>query len=282
MKRKRDRGALAAEADRRRVEELERRLGIRLGDPETALAALTHKSYVNEHRAEGRTDNERLEFLGDAVIDLAVSHRLMERCPSAREGELSKLRAAMVHEEGLATVARTLDLGSLLLLGRGEELTGGREKPSLLADALEAVIGAIYLSGGLERVLELVDRFFAEPLERAAAGTIGSDYKTRLQELAQARLGAQPRYRIVAESGPDHSKTFTVELELAGETYGAGEGRSKKDAEQNAAREALKKLQAQVGQAAEPQAETSPEGDGTRPPPRGGKGAKKRAKTRAS
>src|SRR5512146_255719 len=141
------------------VAALEARLGVALPDRAVALAALTHKSYVNEHRdEEGLADNERLEFLGDAVIDLAVSHRLMERFPSAREGELSKMRAAVVDELGLCEMARALDLGPLLRLGRGEELTRGREKASLLCDAMEAVIAVLFLSGGLPTVLSLVDR----------------------------------------------------------------------------------------------------------------------------
>src|SRR5512146_819020 len=140
------------------VDALERRLGVRIRNPEVALAALTHKSFVNEHRGEALQDNERLEFLGDAVIDLAVSHRLMERFPDAREGELSKMRAAVVDEPGLCEMARALDLGPLLRLGRGEELTRGREKASLLCDAMEAVIAVLFLSGGLPTVLSLVDR----------------------------------------------------------------------------------------------------------------------------
>src|SRR5512138_1779300 len=144
------------------VSELERRLGIALADRTVAVAALTHKSYVNEHRDEqGLQDNERLEFLGDAVIDLAVSHRLMERFPGAREGDLSKMRAAVVDEQGLSEMARALDLGALLRLGRGEELTGGRNKASLLADAMEAVIAAVYQQG-LEAVLLVIDRFLGE------------------------------------------------------------------------------------------------------------------------
>jgi len=221
------------------VEALRSRLGLPLSDPELALAALTHKSFVNEHRADGLRDNERLEFLGDAVLDLAVSHRLMERFPEAREGELSKIRAALVDEAGLSRIARELDLGALLRLGRGEELTGGREKNSLLADALEAVVAALYLGGGLAPVLELIDRFLGEGFQRAAAGTLDRDFKTQLQEVAQSRLHASPRYRVVAEHGPEHSKVFEVELELRGEVAGRGTGRSKKDAEQAAAKLAL-------------------------------------------
>ncbi len=228
------------------VEALEARLAQPIVNAEVALAALTHKSFVNEHRNEGMADNERLEFLGDAVLDLAVSHRLMERFPEAREGELSKIRAAVVDEPGLARMARTLELGPLLRLGRGEELTGGREKSSLLADAMEAVVAALYLGGGLEPVLALLDRFLGEAFARAAAGTLDRDYKTQLQELAQSRLRASPRYRVVAEHGPDHSKVFDVEAEIKGEVVGRGTGRSKKDAEQAAAKLALDAMTARL------------------------------------
>jgi len=225
------------------VEALCARLGIPLVDRAVALAAVTHKSYVNEHRdEEGLQDNERLEFLGDAVIDLAVSHRLMDRFPTAREGDLSKMRAAVVDEQGLSEMARALDLGALLRLGRGEELTGGRQKASLLADAMEAVIAAVFVEGGLAPVLCIVDRFLGEAFARAAAGTLDRDFKTQLQELAQSRLRATPRYRVVAEHGPDHSKTFDVETDLRGEVVGRGSGRSKKDAEQAAAKLALDAL----------------------------------------
>jgi ribonuclease III len=229
------------------VEALEQRLGVPVVNPDVALAALTHKSFVNEHRGEGLCDNERLEFLGDAVIDLAVSHRLMERFPEAREGELSKIRAAVVDEAGLALIARELDLGALLRLGRGEELTGGRQKSSLLADALEAVIAALYLAGGLEPVLCVIDRFLGDAFARAAAGTLDRDFKTQFQELAQSRLRSSPRYRVVAEHGPDHSKVFDVELEVRGEVIGRGAGRSKKDAEQAAAKLALEAMNGRFG-----------------------------------
>jgi ribonuclease-3 len=230
-----------------RVNVLEKRLGLPLADKAAALAALTHKSYVNEHRAEGLGDNERLEFLGDAVIDLAVSHRLMERFPDAQEGLLSKLRAAIVNEQGLSRVADAIGLGELLLLGRGEEQTGGRSKPSVLADALEAVVAALYVGGGLPLALAFVDRFFGEALGSAAAGLADRDYKTQVQELAQGRLRATPRYRVIDERGPDHAKTFVVEVTVSGKVYGSGEGRSKKDAEQLAARKALEALSAELG-----------------------------------
>ncbi len=221
---------------------LEERLGLAFAVPELALSALTHKSFVNEHKADVLIDNERLEFLGDAVIDLAVSHRLMERFPSASEGELSKLRAALVDEAALSGLARVVGVGELLRLGRGEELTGGREKPSLLADAMEAVVAALYLGGGLQPVLTLVDRFMGDAISRAALGSFNRDHKTQLQELTQSRHRASPRYRVAAERGPDHEKVFEVELELRGEVLGRGVGRSKKDAEQAAARMALVRL----------------------------------------
>jgi ribonuclease III len=221
---------------------LERRLQLTFTDRSVALTALTHKSYTNEHRSEGGADNERLEFLGDAVVDLAISHRLMERFPAAAEGQLSKLRALIVNEEGLAKVARRLALGELLLLGRGEELTGGREKNSVLADALEAVMGAVYLSHGFAQVMVLVDCHFAEALEGVGDGRNGADYKTELQERIQTRLKVSPKYRVVSETGPEHEKVWEVEVSAGGEALARATGRSKKEAEQLAARTALERL----------------------------------------
>jgi ribonuclease-3 len=226
-----------------RIEQLEATLGVHFEDAPTALAALTHKSYCNEHRGHP-SHNERLEFLGDAVIDLAISHRLMERFPTADEGALSKLRALLVNEDSLAKVARSLNLGELLLLGKGEERTGGREKSSVLADALEAVLGAIFLSGGMPLTMTLVDRWFGGLLDTVAEGGSGTDYKTRLQEQVQGRLRASPRYRVVAEEGPDHSKAFEVEVMLGQAVFGRARGRSKKEAEQAAAQQALATLDA--------------------------------------
>jgi ribonuclease-3 len=230
--------------DRERVARLAERVRAPLADRGVALAAVTHKSWVNEHRGEGAEDNERLEFLGDAVIDLLVSDWLMARFPLAREGDLSKLRAAVVDEPGLAAMGRALQLGELLRLGRGEELTGGREKASLIADAMEAVVAALFLDGGLAAVHRLVDPFLEDAYARAGSGAFDRDWKTQLQEQAQARFRASPRYRVVAEVGPDHSKTFEIEVELRGEVLGRGTGRSKKDAEQGAARLALEALAA--------------------------------------
>jgi ribonuclease-3 len=226
-----------------RVALLEAKLLLEMSDRTLALTALTHKSWCNEHRTEELPDNERLEFLGDAVVDLAISHRLMQRFPGAAEGELSKLRAQIVNEEGLSKIARRLDLGSLLLLGRGEELTGGREKSSVLADAFEAVIGAVYFSSGMLKVMELVDRLFAPELEAVATGRADKDYKSLLQEDVQNRLRVSPRYRVVSEKGPDHEKIFEVEVTVGEDVFARSTGRSKKEAEQAAARATLEMMQ---------------------------------------
>jgi ribonuclease-3 len=247
--------------DAARLARLEERLGTALADRWTALSSLTHKSYVNEHRGDGWEDNERLEFLGDAVIDLVVSEYLVARFPLAREGDLSKLRAAVVDEAGLAAMARALELGELLRLGRGEEMTAGREKASLLADSMEAVIAAVFLERGLPAAHALVDRFLDDAYARAEAGSLDRDWKTQLQEMGQARQRSSPRYRVVAEVGPDHAKTFEIEVELRGTVLGRGSGRSKKDAEQAAAREALEALAAAAAaplEAEPPQAEPPP------------------------
>ena len=221
---------------------LEAKLSLPLADRASAFAALTHKSYCNEHRDEGAGDNERLEFLGDAVVDLVVSHCLMTRFPQANEGELSKLRALVVNEESLASVARALDLGELLLLGRGEENTGGRNKSSVLADALEAVLGAVYLGGGLAAADRFVELHFQPLFERLTGVGAGEDFKTLLQEQVQSQLRLSPRYKVVGELGPDHGKTFQIEVQIGTECYGRGEGRSKKEAEQAAAQKTLAML----------------------------------------
>ena len=228
----------------KRLVALEEKLGLLFTDRALGLCAVTHKSYTNEHKEAGGTDNERLEFLGDAVVDLAVSHRLMERFPRASEGELSKLRALIVNEEALARIARKIGLGEILLLGRGEELTGGRDKNSVLADALEAVIGAVYLDAGLGATMALVDRCFTEALDGVADGRNGFDYKTRLQEDVQNRLRVSPKYRVISEKGPDHEKVFEVEVSIGAELFARALGRSKKEAEQAAAQKTLEMLPA--------------------------------------
>ncbi len=203
--------------------------------------ALTHKSYLNECPSSERRDNERLEFLGDAVLDLIVSELFLFRFPEAPEGELSKLKAKTVSETALSHVARRLDLGSALVLGRGEELTGGRDKPSLLADALEAVIAAVYLDGGLAAARQVVLTAFTDLFDNLGRSDV-ADFKTELQELCQRDFSVLPVYRVLRESGPDHHKQFDVELSIRDEGYGVGTGRSKKEAEQQAARTALERL----------------------------------------
>ena len=217
-------------------------LGYSFRQPQLLEEALTHKSHVNEARDKSRKDNERLEFLGDAVLSLIISEHLAASSPDSTEGTLSKHKAHLVSEASLAKAARGLDLGNLLRLGRDEELTQGREKPSLLANALEALIAAVYLDGGLEAARTFTLRTLAQELQelQEAEGPAGvQDYKTQFQEWCQKRLETLPQYRTVRESGPDHQKTFEVQLSLQGDVVGVGVGRTKKEAEQMAAKQAL-------------------------------------------
>ena len=227
------------------IEAVQSLLGYRFHQPRLLEEALTHKSYSNERRSRDRTQNERLEFLGDAVLSLVMSEYLAAEFPGSNEGGLSKLKAHLVSEASLAKAARRMKLGRLLRLGKGEELSKGREKHSLLADALEALIAAIYLDGGLEasrkftlQVLE--EELLATRAEQARPGM--EDYKTQLQEVCQKRYESLPQYETVRESGPDHEKVFEVELTIQGVMRGIGRGRSKKEAEQMAAKEALTQL----------------------------------------
>jgi ribonuclease-3 len=223
-------------------DELEVRLGYAFRDRTLGETALTHTSWINEASAAGRTDNERLEFLGDAVLALVVSDLLMRRLPEGAEGDLTRARAALVSEGGLARAASALDLGGWIFLGRGEERTGGRARPSILANALEALMGAIYLDGGLGEALGVAARLFAGEVADVEQHAV-PDYKSRLQERAQAFLQTAPVYRVVAETGPDHDKRFEVALTLVGREWGRAIGRSKKEAEQSAAAMALDALE---------------------------------------
>ncbi len=220
---------------------LEALLGHHFADPSLLERALTHKSFLNENPRQGREDNERLEFLGDALLGLAIGHLLMEAYPERSEGELSKTRAQVVSEQGLSEIASALGLGEWLFLGRGEEQTGGRRKPSLLADSCEAVMAAIYLDGGFGCALEVARHLFGEAI-RAVPEAGASDYKTRLQERAQADLKLPPRYTVVATNGPEHDKTFEVALSLGDREFARASGKSKKEAEQRAAERALQVL----------------------------------------
>lgn len=241
MDRERPQLKLAPE-EKKRLRQVEKSVGYSFKKPGLLKKALTHKSYANESKLPPEEQNERLEFLGDAVLELAVSELLMEKYPDYSEGDLSKLRAAVVNEKQLASFARAFNLGDKLYLGKGEEQTSGREKPSLLADAVEAVLGAIYLDRGFDKAKQVVRKHYSKLLDRAADGELYKDYKTDLQEKSQSLYRSIPRYRLSAETGPDHDKTFEVELVIRGEVMGRGTGRSKKDAEQMAAKEALGKI----------------------------------------
>ncbi|HEX2691723.1 MAG TPA: ribonuclease III [Kofleriaceae bacterium] len=221
---------------------LETMLGYTFRDRSLLEQALRHASWCNEHSAERLEDNERLEFLGDAVLDLVVGHKLMTRYPQLREGELSVTRAQVVSEAGLSEVAGQLGLGQWLVLGKGEEKSGGRTKPSILADAFEAILAAVYLDGGFVAAVEMVERLLAQRIETVEFKGF-YDFKTRLQETAQARLRATPTYRVVQELGPDHDKRFVVAVTIGSDEWARAVGKSKKEAEQMAAAEAHFRLE---------------------------------------
>ena len=218
-------------------------LGYTFQSPALLRQALTHRSLINESSGDNSQHNERLEFLGDAVVDLSIGHYLMEHLPQAREGELSKLRAMVVSEASLALAATQLNLGQYLRLGRGEEQTGGRKKVSVLADAFEALMGAIYLDGGFYAANAVIHRILEPLIVTAVEGDLDRDHKTRLQELAQGQWHVMPRYAVLEERGPDHAKVFTVAVYLDEKEVARAEGHSKKAAEQRAARRALASLQ---------------------------------------
>ena len=217
---------------------LEKVLGYSFSDSALLLRCLTHVSYG---RDRGESHNEILEFLGDAVLDLAVSDLLMRRFPDKSEGDLSRMRASLVNSTALAGKAEELNLGKLLRMAKGEERSGGRNKESILAGAFEAILGGIYWDGGYEAARRVVQSYFAADVKERKLGL--QDYKTRLQEISQMLFRAPPAYRLVAESGPDHEKRFVTEISVGGEILGRGEGKSKKQSEQEAAKKALEKLQ---------------------------------------
>ena len=225
------------------LDEAQQLIGYTFRDVRLLDEALTHTSYVNEFKDQGSKDNERLEFLGDAVLALVISEHVADVCPDLAEGALSKLRSHLVSEVSLSRAARRLDLGKLLRLGRGEERTQGRDKESILANTLEAVLAAVYRDGGLDAARSFVLNAFAQELaevaSRDAGGGLSGDYKTQLQEWCQQRHDCVPQYVTAKESGPDHQKTFEVRVIVQGKALGRGTGRSKKEAEQAAAQEAL-------------------------------------------
>nr|WP_305036291.1 ribonuclease III [Lysinibacillus sp. SGAir0095] len=223
---------------RHQFEYLQEELNIYFRNKSLLYQAFTHSSYVNEHRRKLFTDNERLEFLGDAVLELSVSKYLFERYPHMSEGELTKLRASIVCEPSLVIFANELNFGKYVLLGKGEELTGGRERPALLADVFESFIGALYLDQGLENVVEFLERIVFPKVEVGAFSHV-MDFKSQLQEMVQQSNNGTLHYEIVDEKGPAHNRTFVSRVLLNDKELGIGRGKSKKEAEQQAAQNAM-------------------------------------------
>jgi len=224
------------------LSEFHRKLMYEFTNVDFLVESLRHSSFVNEHPEMDIQDNERLEFLGDAVLNLVVGHILMQRYPDLKEGDLSRMRANLVNESQLASIARKMDLGSHILLGKGEVQSKGREKKSILANTYEAVIAAVYLDGGFDAVFRIIDGAFSSLMDFVARPSANHDYKSQIQELVQLKYQKIPDYTVVHESGPDHDKTFHVQLKIE-EIQTKGVGKSKKAAEQDAARKGLEILQ---------------------------------------
>jgi ribonuclease-3 len=225
------------------IEELEQKLGFVFADKSLLLRALTHRSYLNEHPGFGFEDNERLEFLGDAVLDFVTGEYLYHRFPEMAEGSLTSLRSSLVRRDALARFARQIELDRYLLLGYGEASSGGRKRPATLCAGFEAVVGALYLDQGVDAVQRFLDPLITPEVERTVRDQLDKDAKSLLQELAQSRMRCTPFYRTVEESGPDHAKEFTIQVTICGEVYGQGKGRSKQQAAQAAAEDALQRLE---------------------------------------
>lgn len=238
--------------------ELEQRLGVEFSSPALLKQAFTHASYRNEHKKSAESDNERLEFLGDAVLELVVSHHLFKEFPHLPEGELTRMRAAIVCEPSLVSCASRLEFHRYIRLGRGEEKSGGRNRPALLADVFEAFIGALYLDQGMDAARQFVESFVLKAVGETAFAV---DYKTALQEWVQKNITHDLRYRIVEERGPAHAREFVVEVRVGKDAYGTGSGRSKKEAEQHAAREALHRLNTEIKETNPPLDIISPSAD---------------------
>ena len=228
--------------EKKTLKQFEKKLGYRFKNKELLKKALTHKSFANENKWPSTEHNERFEFLGDAVLELVISHLLMERFPDSSEGKLSKIRASIVNEKTLATVAQDLAIGQYLYFGKGEEVGGGRTKSSILSDGVEAVFGAIYLDRGFKKTFKVLSKIAENIFSQMDGEDFYKDYKTHLQETAQLRFKAIPRYKLVNEVGPDHDKEFEINILLNNEIFGVGKGKSKKEAEQNAAKQALEKI----------------------------------------
>ena len=221
------------------MRELENALGYHFRNEALLREALRHSSYANEHRGEEAVSNERLEFLGDSVLGFVTAEFLFQEHHDAPEGELTRIRARLVCERSLYEVAKRIGLGQYLRLGRGEDAGGGRERPSILADATEAVIAVMYLDGGMEPASAFIHRMLLDGTEEQRIVEQRNDYKTLLQEIVQRKPNQRLYYRMAGESGPDHAKTFTIDVLLGDDVIGTGVGRSKKEAEQRAAQNAL-------------------------------------------
>lgn len=226
----------------KQLRELSLKFGYAFKNPGLLNKALTHKSYANENQALTFKDNERFEFLGDSVIDLVVSRYLIHRRRDMAEGDLSKIRAQVVNEQSLACFARKIGLGEYLLLGKGEEASGGRDKNSILANAFEAVFAAFFLDSSFNETYEIFLSKFKAAIDEITTQRLITDYKGQLQKYCQAHILSNPQYRLINESGPDHEKMFHIQVFILGEPYGVGIGRTKKEAEQSAARESYERL----------------------------------------
>ncbi len=224
---------------------LEEKISYRFSDSQLLQKAMVHASRANEKKGKKVEHNERLEFLGDAVLQLVVSEYLYKEYPKVDEGTLTKMRASVVNEQVLAQAADQIDLGQYIQLGKGEERSGGRHRPSLLADTMEALIGALFLDSGLEITRQFILSRLSHSLDAVESGKYRRDYKTTLQELIQKESGRSLQYHMIAQHGPDHDKEFDVQVESNGTILGTGTGKTKKDAEQAAAKEALSVLQKQ-------------------------------------
>ena len=218
---------------------LDKKIGYSFRKEELIEEALRHSSYVNENRELKLRDNERLEFLGDAVLDLAISHILMDKFSDLKEGDLSKYRASIVNETGLCKVAEELELGEYILLGKGEEMTNGREKPSILANTMESLLGALYLDAGFEKAREIIRELFSFQINNIRSKKSNFDYKSLLQEHTQNHLKILPEYILIDEDGQPHNKIFKAAVKIGDELMAEGIGKSKKEAEQKAAKEAF-------------------------------------------
>jgi len=225
------------------IKKLEKKLGITIKNTLLIEQALVHSSYTNENPARAAGHNERLEFLGDAVLDLIVADKLYQDFPDITEGDMTRLRASLVRRETLARLAEDIDLGGYLFMGKGEESTGGRKKLPNLAGALEAVIAAVYLDTGMDNVRKMVLDLFTNEWKKLTSGEQGIDYKSKLQEITQSKFQEIPAYRLVSETGPDHDKQFIVEVLIQEKVAGKGAGKSKKLAETEAARQAVQRFE---------------------------------------